>query len=186
MDILTIFALAAALGIDCLTVSACAVTALQGKLLRPMLRLALHFGVFQSGMTFLGWFAGTTVGALISALDHWIAFGLLAFVGGRMLVNTFREEETCFTSDPTRGSTLVMLSVATSIDALAVGLSMALLGQDVLLPGLVIGLASAVMALVGVGLGAGAGAALGKWAGLVGGLVLIGIGIRVLVTHLVV
>lgn len=184
MDIFTTLAFAIALGIDCLTVSACAVTALQGRLVRPMLRLALHFGLFQGGMTLLGWVAGSTVGALIAALDHWIAFGLLLFVGGRMVINTFRDGATTFTSDPSRGGTLVMLSIATSIDALAVGLSMAFLDQAVLLPSLLIGLASAVMAVVGVALGAGVGTVLGRWAGLAGGLVLIGIGIRVVVTHL--
>lgn len=185
MDILTTLAFAVALGIDCLTVSACAVTAIRGKLLSPTFRLSLHFGLFQGGMTALGWLAGSTIGAFIASLDHWIAFGLLLFVGGRMVITTFREEEVCFESDPSRGGTLVMLSIATSIDALAVGLGMAILGQAVLTPSLVIGLASAIMAIIGVVLGVGVGKALGRWAGLVGGLVLIGIGVRVLITHLV-
>jgi putative Mn2+ efflux pump MntP len=186
MDVFTTLAVAIALGIDVLTVSASAfvVYKFDGPLFRPIFRMSLHFGLFQGGMTALGWLAGTTIEPYIAALDHWIAFGLLALVGGRMIREAFSDEAVRFEYDPSRGATLFILSIATSIDALAVGLSMAVMGQEVLWPSLTIGLISSIMAVVGAGLGLRLGALLGRRAGLVGGLVLVGIGLRVLVTHL--
>jgi putative Mn2+ efflux pump MntP len=186
MDALNTLAIAIALGIDVLTVSASAfvVYRFDEPMFRPMVRMSVHFGLFQAGMMVLGWLAGTTVEPYISAIDHWIAFGLLLLVGGRMIREAFGSEDRQFESDPSRGATLIMLSIATSIDALAVGLSMAVVGQDALWPSLAVGLVSSIMAVIGAGLGLRLGTLLGKRAGLVGGLVLIGIGTRVLVTHL--
>lgn len=186
MDALTTLAVAIALGIDVLTVTASAfvVYKFDGPLFRPIFRMSWHFGLFQAGMMVLGWLAGATVEPYIGAFDHWIAFGLLALVGGRMIREAFRDEDMSFERDPSRGATLFMLSIATSIDALAVGLSMAVVGQEVLRPSLVVGLVSSIMAVIGAGLGLRLGTLLGRRAGLVGGLVLVGIGVRVVVTHL--
>ena len=150
---------------------------------RHLFRLGWHFGLFQALMPIVGWLAGLTVQKWIAAFDHWIAFGLLGFVGLRMLLSAGRTEESGPTADPTRGWSLVTLSVATSIDALAVGLSMALLGVSIWMPSIVIGLVAAGMSLVGICLGSRLGGATRHWAERIGGLVLIAIGLRIVVAH---
>src|SRR5512136_2744680 len=116
MPFWTIFLIAIGLAMDCFAVSLGVGTAGTALGFRPTFRLFFHFGIFQAGMTLLGWLAGKTVVTYISGFDHWIAFILLAFVGGRMIRSGLRKEgeEPSFT-DPSRGMTLVMLSVATSI-----------------------------------------------------------------------
>jgi putative Mn2+ efflux pump MntP len=154
--------------------------------LRPTFRLFFHFGLFQGGMTLLGWLAGKTVVTYIASVDHWVAFGLLVFVGVRMILGGLRKEgETPAIPDPSRGLTLVMLSVATSIDALAVGLSLALLDVNVVWAALLIGGVSAVLSLIGLLLGNQLGLRFGKSMEVLGGIILIGIGLRVLITHIV-
>jgi putative Mn2+ efflux pump MntP len=152
---------------------------------RTAFRLSFHFGLFQFLMPVIGWFIGSRIAGLISAFDHWVAFVLLAFVGGRMVYAGFDPDGAADPSDPSRGRTLILLSVATSIDALAVGLSLALLDVDIFLPSVVIGVVTGTLSLSGLLLGSRLGEAFGKRAGIVGGLVLIGIGLRILITHLV-
>jgi putative Mn2+ efflux pump MntP len=136
-------------------------------------------------MTLLGWLAGKTVLTYIASVDHWVAFGLLTFVGVRMIRSGLRKEgEEPAIPDPSRGLTLVMLSVATSIDALAVGLSLALLEVNVFWSAVIIGGVSAALSLVGLTLGNQLGMRFGKTMEVIGGVILIGIGLRVLVTHL--
>lgn len=150
---------------------------------RPVFRLSFHFGLFQALMPVLGWFAGSTIAAYISAFDHWIALGLLAFVGGRMVRSGLDSRGECHETDPTRGATLIMLSVATSIDAFAIGLSLAMLQVNILYPAVVIGIVAAGLSLAGVFAGNRLGCAFGKRMELVGGLVLIAIGLRVVISH---
>lgn len=151
---------------------------------RPVFRLAFHFGLFQALMPVLGWLLGSTVQRWIAPFDHWIAFGLLAFVGVRMIRSGLAPDGEVRTSDPSRGATLIMLSVATSIDALAVGLSLAVLSAGIIYPAIVIGVVAAAMSLLGIYLGGRLGQAFGKRMELIGGLILIGIGVRVVVSHL--
>ena len=151
---------------------------------RARFRLAFHFGLFQFLMPVLGWLGGTAVARWIGAFDHWVAFALLAFVGVRMIRSALAGTEECKPEDPSRGRTLIMLAVATSMDALAVGLSLAMLGVAVLAPALVIGLVTGGLALAALLAGEKLGMAIGRWAEVLGGLVLLGIGMRVLVTHL--
>lgn len=185
MPLWTVFLIAIGLAMDCFTVSLGVGTAHTAVGLRPAFRLFFHFGLFQGGMTLLGWLAGKTVVTYVSAIDHWVAFGLLVFVGGRMLRDGFRKEgEVSSIPNPSRGLTLVMLSVATSIDALAVGLSLALLSVNIFWSALLIGGVSAILSLVGLLLGNQLGLRFGKSMEIIGGLILIGIGIRVLITHL--
>jgi manganese efflux pump family protein len=185
MPIWTIFLIAIGLAMDCFAVSLGVGTAGTATGLRPTFRLFFHFGLFQAGMTLLGWLAGKTVVTYISSIDHWVAFGLLAFVGVRMIRNGLRKEgEEPSLPDPSRGMTLVMLSIATSIDALAVGLSLALLEVNVFWSALVIGGVSAALSLVGLSLGNRLGQRFGKSMEVIGGVILIGIGLRVLITHL--
>jgi putative Mn2+ efflux pump MntP len=137
-------------------------------------------------MPVIGWLAGLTVERWISAFDHWIAFGLLVAVGGKMIYEAIRgDEEKRQTADPTRGMSLVVLSVATSIDALAVGLSLAFIGEDIWYPAVVIGLVAGVLTTVGLQLGQRFGHVLGRRMEILGGVILIGIGIKILVEHLI-
>ena len=151
---------------------------------RPVFRLAFHFGLFQALMPVLGWLAGIRIERFIAAFDHWIAFGLLAFVGVRMIRSGLDPNDEALVTDPSRGGTLVMLSVATSIDAFAIGLSLAVLRVDVFFPALVIGVVAAALSLVGLSVGSRLGKLFGKRMAIVGGLILIAIGVRVVLTHL--
>ncbi len=185
MALPTVFALAFALAIDAFAVALAAGVSLPRITHRHTFRLAWHFGFFQAGMTLLGWLAGVSVRALIQEVDHWIAFGLLVFVGGRMIREAGRAEEERRQADPTRGRTLVLLSVATSIDALAVGLSLAVLEAPIALPAAVIGAVALLLTAAGLHLGrlARAGTRLGARMEVAGGLVLIAIGLRILIEH---
>ena len=185
MPFWTIFLIAIALAMDCFAVSLGVGTAGTATDARATFRLFFHFGLFQAGMTLLGWLAGKTVVTYISSVDHWVAFGLLAFVGARMIRGGLRKEgEVPAIPDPSRGMTLVILSIATSIDALAVGLSLAVLHVNVIWAALVIGGVSAALSLVGLTLGNRLGMRFGKTMEVIGGLILIGIGLRTLITHL--
>jgi len=149
-------------------------------------RLALAFGFFQFLMPLLGWLAGSKLLPFIQAVDHWAAFGLLCLVGGRMIGGAFKEREGTSEdeADPTAGGNLFLLSLATSIDALALGLSFALLEQSIFLPAMVIGLVAGVMTALGARLGRILGPIFGKWAEFSGGLVLLLIGMKILLEHL--
>jgi putative Mn2+ efflux pump MntP len=147
-------------------------------------RLALGFGFFQFAMPLAGGLAGSRIAALISGFDHWVAFGLLGFVGGRMLWSSCQTEVETHAGDPSRGRVWLILCLATSIDALAVGLSLAMLHSSVLQPAAIIGVVTAGISLIGLLLGARLGALIGKRAEAVGGLVLVGIGLRILLGHL--
>ena len=186
MPFWTIFLIAIGLAMDCFAVSLGVGTAGTAVGLRPTFRLFFHFGLFQGGMTLLGWLAGKTIVTFIASVDHWVAFGLLVFVGVRMILGGLRKEgEQPAIPDPSRGMTLVMLSIATSIDALAVGLSLALLEVNVFWSALLIGGVSALLSLVGLLLGNQLGMRFGKSMEVLGGIILIGIGLRVLITHII-
>jgi putative Mn2+ efflux pump MntP len=135
-------------------------------------------------MPIFGWLAGKELSSLIGDYDHWIAFVLLALVGGKMLVEAWKGESSLGRADPTRGLMLVTLSLATSIDALAVGLSMAFLGISVWGPAVVIGIVAAALSAVGVTLGSRLGTRVGRWAEVCGGCILILIGVKIVVDHL--
>ncbi|HEY9076348.1 MAG TPA: manganese efflux pump MntP family protein [Anaerolineaceae bacterium] len=188
MDIFTTLFIALGLAMDCFAVSIGIGTSPLKKTFRPVFRLSYHFGLFQAMMTFLGWLAGSSIANLIANYDHWIALILLVFVGGRMLREGFsKSDETDQTAqDPTRGASLVMLSVATSIDAMAVGLSLAMLNVNIAISSLLIGLVSSALSLTGLMIGNFLGRQFGKKMEILGGLILVGIGIRILVSHMLV
>jgi len=152
---------------------------------RPTFRLAFHFGLFQFIMPVLGWIAGKTILYYIAAYDHWVAFGLLGFVGIRMIISGLNPEINEKNKDPSRGWSLVLLSLATSIDALAIGFSLGLVGITIWYPAAVIGLVTGLVSLLGLRLGNKLGEKFGKRMEIVGGIVLILIGIRILITHLI-
>ena len=151
---------------------------------RPRFRLAWHFGLFQALMPALGWLVGSAVANIIAPFDHWIAFVLLAFVGVRMIRSGLSKEVESHPTDPSRGGTLVMLSVAVSIDAFAVGLSLAMLSVPIVYPIVVIGVVTAGLSAIGLRLGNRLGKAFGKSMEIVGGGILIAIGVRIVVSHL--
>lgn len=184
MGFVTLLALAVALALDAFAVAIVAGLGLQPLTRRHVLRLAASFGAFQALMPALGWLAGKAVHAYISDFDHWIALALLALVGGKMILGAFGgEDEAAPATDPTSGWTLLMLSIATSIDALAAGLSLAMIGEGIAVPALVIGLVAAAFTAAGMVLGRRVGALWGKRVEVVGGIVLIAIGVRIVIEH---
>ena len=188
MDLITTLIISIGLAMDCFAVSLGIGTSPVPTTRRLIFRISYHFGLFQGGMTFLGWLAGATVVQFISAFDHWIAFGLLAYVGGRMiregLSNHTEDIDPAELSDPSRGRSLVMLSIATSIDALAVGLSLAFLQANILLSSLSIGLTSTALSLVGLLVGKKLSNRFGKRMEILGGVILLLIGLRIVISHL--
>ncbi len=150
---------------------------------RQYFRLSFHFGLFQFLMPIIGWAAGTTIRHYIESFDHWVAMGLLTYIGIKM-IREARERREYDRPDPTRGVSLIVLSVATSIDALATGLSLAMLGVSIVYPSVTIGIVAAVFTFAGLSLGKNLGL---RWRGkiaVLGGLILIGIGLKILVEHL--
>lgn len=189
MNLLAVLALAVGLAMDAFAVSIAVSVALSGAVQegvsrRQAFRLSFHFGLFQALMPVLGWFAGRGVENLIRDWDHWVAFGLLVLIGGKAIREALQGEEDGVAGDPTRGWSLVVLSVATSIDALAVGLSLGVMGVVVWFPAAVIGVVTGGLSLLGVLLGRRLGARFGRRMSVVGGLVLVAIGIKILAEHL--
>ncbi|MBM2831788.1 MAG: putative Mn2+ efflux pump MntP [Dehalococcoidia bacterium] len=185
MEFLSLFFVALSLSADCFAVALSGSISMRTVSRLRALRTSLAFGFFQFLMPVLGWLAGRTIVEVISAYDHWVAFALLAFVGGRMVWQSLRErDQETLGADITRGFLLLTLSVATSLDALAVGLSFAFLQVDIVRASLTIGIVAFLATAIGFLLGRKVGKMLGRGAKLVGGLVLLGIGVSILLTHI--
>ena len=172
------------LAMDALAVSIAAGLTIASVTPRHTFRIAWHFGLFQFMMPILGWMAGKKLLGYVSEYDHWVAFVLLAAVGGKMLLDAATGKENQCKADPTRGLMLVTLSIATSIDALAVGVSMALMRVSVWTASAVIGIVAAVLSAIGISCGSRIGPRWGRWAEIAGGCVLLLIGARILAHHL--
>ena len=175
-----------ALAMDAFAVSIASGVSLKKVSIRQTFRLAFHFGFFQALMPVIGWSGGLTVRSLIEQYDHWVAFLLLALVGGHMIREAFhKDQDKKEKSDPTKGITLLMLSVATSIDALAVGLSLSILNISIWFPALIIGIVAALATAVGLHIGkrVGASSQMSQYAECIGGIVLLLIGVRILYEH---
>jgi len=147
---------------------------------RHLFRLSWHFGLFQALMTIAGWFVGEAALSVIGNAGRWFACGILCLIGLRMLRESFRHDMAKKDYDSTRGISLVSLSVATSIDAFVVGISLGLIKTAIVFPALVIGLVALVLTAAGMGIGRYAGELLESWAERLGGIVLVGIGIKIL------
>lgn len=192
MTILEIIILAIALAMDCFTVSiACGLA--QKKVVRgPMTAMIFLFGIFQGGMTLAGWYGGSLFSNIVRPIDHWIAFALLAYLGGKMVYEAYRpkeDEEECSACKKglLRTRNLITMAVATSIDALAVGVSFAFLALNSMrlyTACLIIALASSLFTLLGLGIGIFAGKRIKFPVEALGGIILIGIGIKILIEHL--
>jgi len=186
MDWLSLLAISCALAMDAFAVAVVTGLTLSPLTRRQVFRMPFHFGLFQALMPVIGWAAGKAVHRYVSEFDHWVAFGLLAFIGGKMLWGAAHgdKQDQGSANDATSGVTLVLLSVATSIDALAVGLSMAMVGSPILVPAIVIGLVAAALTAAGMLLGRRLGLLWGKRVEALGGVILVGIGVKILIEHL--
>jgi putative Mn2+ efflux pump MntP len=178
--------IAVGLGMDTFAVGVGAGTVFEAPMKRSVFRLSFHFGLFQALLFLAGYFAGKGIVEAIATWDHYVALGLLLFAGVRMIREGISQGgEAALRTDPSRGWRLVMLSIATSIDALAVGLSFGVLARDVLFPAVVIGVVSCAMTLAGIYLGRRLQASFGGYAEILGGLILIGIGVKIFLEHTV-
>jgi putative Mn2+ efflux pump MntP len=207
---LSIVLIGLSLSMDAFAVSVCSGISIRGISVFHAIRASLFFGIFQFIMPVAGWFLGKTFSSYIQAVDHWIAFGLLAVIGGKMLWEAGQEalrasrkakaaasgvfepanRGSCGAQAADTGAdirslrVLLTLAVATSIDALAVGLSFSLLNQGIWGPAALIGGITFVVCLTGFEFGRRIGFMFERGAQMLGGLILIGIGIRILIEHL--
>ena len=184
MELVTSLAVATGVAMDAFAVSLGIGTTRRAVGFRSQFRLAFHFGFFQAMMTVLGWLAGSTISGIIGAYDHWIALALLGYVGANMIRSGLNPAYECFSENPSRGKTLMMLCVATSLDAMAVGLSMAMIQTPIAFPAVVIGVVTLGLSAFGLKFGRKLGEKFGKRMEVIGGLILIGIGIRIVMTHI--
>jgi len=184
LDVIVVIGIAIGLSMDALAVSVANGAMINQLRFRQALRIAFSFGLFQALMPLIGWAAGTTFNKYISSFDHWLAFALLVIIGGRMMYESFtkkpEEVRNCL-----HFPTLLLLSLATSIDALAVGLSFAMLNTNIWYPIAIIGAITFFISMAGMRFGKSVGPLFGKRIELIGGLVLIGIGMKILIEHLI-
>lgn len=172
------FLLGLALSADAFAVSIAAGICSSEVRVADKLKMSAFFGIFQGLMPVIGWFAGFLFLAYIKAFDHWIAMGLLSFIGIKMIIES-RKPEDCKTFCYFDLWPLFLMAIATSIDALAAGLSILILGEHIFFPALFITFITFIVSLIGVNIGKRAGRKLGQSAELVGGIVLILIGIKI-------
>jgi putative Mn2+ efflux pump MntP len=184
MDVTTVLLIAAGLSMDALAVSIAWGVSLKKDRLKTALLMALFFGGFQALMPVIGWAAGISFVHLISGIDHWIAFLILCFVGAKMCYESLEGEKCERNTSLPSLSVLLVLAVATSIDALAVGLSFAFLNTGIIAPALIIGAVTFCVSFLGVLLGKRLGCIFGSRIELLGGIMLIGIGVKILFEHM--
>jgi putative Mn2+ efflux pump MntP len=183
-SLFTVFLIAVGLAMDAFAVSVSSGVTIRNCHTRDALRIALFFGGFQALMPVAGWLAGLGLRGYIASMDHWVAFGLLAFIGGKMIYESTVIGRASGQCGPLSLYVLIGLSVATSIDALAVGLTFAFLDVQIITPVIIIGAVTFVLSYMGVFLGGRIGRGVGKKVEAAGGLVLIAIGVKILVEHL--
>ncbi len=182
MSIVEIFILAVGLSMDAFAVSICKGLSVRKLYPRHSLITGLYFGGFQAGMPLIGYFLGTQFKSLITSIDHWIAFILLGLIGANMIRESFGEPDEL--NDSFSPSTMLPLAIATSIDALAVGVTFAFLNVNVASPVSIIGITTFILSAAGVRIGNVFGAKFKSKAELAGGIVLVLIGIKILIEHL--
>lgn len=184
MNFAFIIFIAIALAIDAFSIALAAGAYFGKTSSRQKFRLSFHFGLFQFFMPILGWLAGSEIVSHISAYDHWIAFAVLSIIGIRMICHSLNHDSATISKDITRSYSLISLSLATSIDALAVGFSLGVIGSEIILPSMVIGFIAAGMTLLGIGMGEFLARHVGQKIVAFGGVVLIFIGIHIVLEHL--
>ena len=184
MDLFTIILIAIGLAMDAFAVSIANGISIKSQKRKNAFIIAAFFGGFQMFMPVIGWLAGLGLEELIMGVDHWVAFGLLAFIGSRMIYDSAKEEDLKRDSN-LRIHALLTLSVATSIDALMVGLSFAFIQTAIATPIIIIGLVTFLLSFIGFYFGNIIGQVLGNKIKVIGGVILIGIGLKILLEHLI-
>jgi putative Mn2+ efflux pump MntP len=185
MDIISIVIIAVGLAMDAFAVSITSGITIKRLHINHALKIALFFGLFQAIMPIIGWLAGLSLRDYISAIDHWIAFGLLSFIGCKMIYESITVQSSKKEINPLNVYVLLVLSVATSIDALAVGVSFAFLKVSIVTPVIIIGTVTFMLSYLGVYIGDRIGHFFENKIEIAGGILLIGIGIKILVEGLV-
>jgi putative Mn2+ efflux pump MntP len=186
VQLVNISAIAVALAMDAFAVSIATGVSLKDVSFRQTFRMSWHFGLFQAMMPVIGWSAGLSIRVYIERYDHWVAFALLTLVAINMIREAFQHDKgEGQKKDPTKGMTLMILSIATSIDALAVGLSISILNVSIWTPALIIGIVAGIFSIVGLQIGKRIGSAtrLSRYADAIGGIVLLAIGFKILHEH---
>ena len=184
MDLFSIVLTAIGLAMDCFSVSIVNGLFLKQSKFFKALKMASFFGSFQAIMFSVGWLAIRSFSKVISEVDHWIAFGLLLFIGSKMIYESQKELES--KAKPLNLSVLLLLSIATSIDSLGVGVSFALLQTSITVPVITIGLASFIFSIIGIFIGKKFGHVFENKIEIIGGIILIGIGVKILIEHLMI
>lgn len=184
MEIITIVFLAIGLSFDSFAVSVCSGLNLPHIRFFQATKIAIFLAVFQSFMPLLGWLVGNSMKSVIEPVDHWIAFGLLSLIGGKMIIESFVNSENREIKNPLHIRVILMLSLATSIDALAVGFSFATLLDKIVLAVVVIGAVTFIASMLGILLGKKTGPRINRYAEITGGLILIFIGLKILIEHI--
>lgn len=180
MLLVEVLLIAVGLSMDAFAVSVGAAASDRPMAPRATFRLSFHFGLFQCLMPIAGWMLGIQVARFVAAFAGWLAFAMLAFVGGHMIAAGLYPGNQVRRVDPSKGMTLVVLSVATSLDALAIGFGLAMLHVSIWYPAVVIGIVTGTLSLIGVRLGARLGKGIGRPMEIVGGLLLVAIGVKIL------
>lgn len=184
MEILTVVFLAIGLSFDSFAVSVCSGLNLPQIRFFQAAKIAIFLAVFQAGMPLIGWLVGNGMKSVIGPVDHWLAFGLLGLIGGKMIIESWLGGEQRDIKNPLQIKVILMLSLATSIDALAVGFSFATLLDKILIAVFVIGLVTFIAAMLGILLGKKTGPKISRYAEVAGGLILLAIGSKILIEHL--
>ena len=184
MEILTIVLLAIGLSFDSFAVSVCSGLNLPHIRFYQAAKIAIFLALFQAFMPLIGWLVGNSVKSLIEPVDHWIAFGLLSLIGGKMILESFLSTEAREIKNPLHIRVILLLSLATSIDALAVGFSFATMWNKIFLAVFIIGAVTFIASMLGILLGKKTGPKINRFAEITGGLILIGIGSKILIEHL--
>ena len=184
MSFIELFLLAVGLAMDTFAIGICIGLTMVKFSMKKALIIGLYFGVFQAVMPIIGFFTATLFAERIIAYDHWIAFGLLGFIGGKMIVDSFRKDEVPDKEHSLSFAAMLPLAVATSIDALAVGVSFAFLEVNIIPAVLLIGVITLVISMIGVKIGNIFGVRFKSKAQVLGGVILVLIGLKILLEHL--
>lgn len=183
LEFVSVLLIAVGLAMDAFAVSICKGLAMKEPGFRQMLIIGIWFGGFQALMPVIGYLMGNAFYDLISDYDHWIAFGFLAVIGLNMIVESFSKKDEEMDADIGM-VTMLILAIATSIDALAIGITLAMDNTDIVSSSAVIGVVTLMISMIGVKIGSKVGSAFGRRAELLGGIILIGIGTKILLEHL--
>ena len=184
MNIISIIFIAFGLAMDAFAVSITSGLTIKSLKINNTLKIAAFFGLFQAIMPIIGWLAGLSFREIISDVDHWIAFGLLFLIGCKMIYESSKMEVNNNKINPLNVYVLLILSIATSIDALAIGLTLSFLNVSIILPSIIIGAITFLLSVIGVYFGNKFGHYFVRKIEMVGGFILIGIGIKILSEHL--